>query len=262
MRPTSALRGRVAVVTGSTRGLGLIIAASLAQAGASIVICGREMAGVEAVYGQLAAIPGVEVLGAACDVRRRAEVEEMAAQALDRFGRIDIWINNAAITGPLQPVAEIDPEAWQAVIETNLLGTFHGSQVALTAMLPRNEGKLINVVGAGAREGQTLPPGLSAYASSKAAVLRLTEQLAEEQRASGLSILAMRPAPVTTGLLPGGAGGLPEGIDGKPGRAAGEIIEVGELAVRLAGRETDGVSGRLYDASGGLSRRLKGWLGR
>src|SRR5688572_16021521 len=96
-RPSSVLRGRVAVVTGSTRGIGLMIAASLAQAGASVTICGRTPEGVERAYRQFEAIPGVQVLALECDVRSVASVERLAEQTVSRFGAIDIWFNNAAI---------------------------------------------------------------------------------------------------------------------------------------------------------------------
>lgn len=243
-RPSDALRGKVAVVTGSTRGIGLGIAAHLAQAGASIVVCGRTMESVEAVYEQLAAIPGVQVLGAACDVRSLQDVEGLAEQAVARFGQIDLWFNNAAISGPFASTADVPPEAWREVVDTNLVGAFHGTRVALHYMLPHNQGKIVNLVGTGAREQDRFPASVSAYAASQAGILRFTQVVAREYAGTGLSVLAM-----VSGL----------GIEP---HAATRIQEAGELAVHLAGPATDGVTGKLYEARPGIGQILRGILKR
>lgn len=255
-RPSTVLRGKVAVVTGSTRGIGLMIAAAFAQAGAQLVLCGRTMAGVEAAYHQFEAVPGVEVLGVACDVRRHAEVEALAAQALARFGALDIWVNNAALAGPRAPTAEMPPEAWQAVLETNLLGTFHGTQVALLHMLPRSAGKIITLVDPEASAGKVPPAGLAAYAASKAGVLRFMQSVAAEYQHTPLSLLMLAPGSPATTLFP------PDPLTPAPRRPPTELTEIGEWAVRLASRETDGITGRLYEVEQGLGKTLRGlWRG-
>ncbi|HEX8684369.1 MAG TPA: SDR family oxidoreductase [Ardenticatenaceae bacterium] len=266
-RPDTSLRGKVAVVTGSTRGIGLIIAAYLARAGANIVICGRTMESVEEAYQQFAVIPGVEVLGWACDVRNPDEVQSLAEQAVARFGKIDIWFNNAGISGPFAPTAEMPPEAWREVIDTNLIGTFHGTRVALQQMLPRNSGKIINLVGQGARERDRLHGYLSAYASSKAGVLRFTQAVSREYADTNLSILAMAPGFVRTGLmepdaLTHDAAERLKALDSALRRFGTPIEEAGELAVQLAGPATDGVTGKLYEVKPGLLQVLRGLLRR
>lgn len=266
-RPSSKLRGKVAVVTGSTRGIGLMIAASFAQAGAQIAICGRKMASVEAVYNQLTAIPGVQVLGAECDMRDLDAVKTLAEQTIDRFGKIDVWVNNAGITGAYAQAGDIPADAWADVIHTNLIGTFHGTQVALKHMLPRNEGKIINLIGAGAREKGRLPTYMSAYGSSKAAILRFTQITAEEYQHTNLSILAMSPGFVRTDLmkltpLTPEAEAAYQKLDDALERFGTELVEAGELAVRLASRETDGVTGKIYEVKPSMGKVLKGILGR
>ncbi|HBY98202.1 MAG: SDR family oxidoreductase [Ardenticatenaceae bacterium] len=263
--PSDLLRGRVAVITGATRGIGLHIAAAMAQAGANVVIASRRIEAVEAIYDRFSRIPGVEVLGWAADVTRYADVEALGAQAVARFGQIDIWVNNAGISGPYAATADIPPDRWRQVIETNLVGTFHGTYVALRQMLPRNQGKIINLVGAGAWEGARLPTFLSAYGSSKAGVLRFTQIVAEEYKGTRLSILALNPGMVRTVLTE-----QPEALT-EEARASlarmdwvlatfGSPIEEGAaLAVRMASSETDGITGKLYRVQLGkltLLRRL------
>jgi NAD(P)-dependent dehydrogenase (short-subunit alcohol dehydrogenase family) len=263
--PSNLLRDRVAVITGASRGIGLHIATAMAQAGAKIVIVSRNMAAIEKVYDQFTRIPGVEVLGWAADVTRYEEVEAAAAQAVARFGQIDIWVNNAGISGPYAATADIPPDRWRQVIETNLVGTFNGTHVALRHMLPRNQGKIINLGGAGAWEGARLPTFLSAYGSSKAGVLRFTQIVAEEYKGTGLSILALSPGMVRTDMtehpeaLTDEARATLERMDWVLDTFGSPIEEGAALAVRIASSETDGVTGKLYRVQPGkltLLRRL------
>jgi NAD(P)-dependent dehydrogenase (short-subunit alcohol dehydrogenase family) len=252
-RPSNTLRGKTAVITGGTRGIGLIIAASLAQAGARIAICGRTLESAEGVYAQFSAIPTVEVLALAADVRDRAALHMLAEQTVARFGAIDIWVNNAAIAGPYTPLDLQTSTDWHEIIETNLTGTFNGMQTALRYMLPRNEGKIINVVGSDKH-----PRHQSAYTSSKAAVGALTRSVAEEYAHTAISIIALAPHIVVTGLWEHPA--VNDAADASRNEwektlknEASDLMDIGEMVVRLAGRETNGVSGKIYELK-------KGWF--
>jgi glucose 1-dehydrogenase len=252
-RPSITLKGKTAVITGGTRGIGLIIAASLAQAGAQIALCGRSVESAESVYAQFSSIPMVEVLALAADVRDPAQLTMLAEQTVARFGKIDIWVNNAAIAGPYTPLDQLPRTVWQEIVETNLTGTFNGMQTALRYMLPRNEGKIINIVGS-----EKSPTYQTAYNTTKAGVLALTQHSAEEYIHTNLSIIALAPHFLTTPLWEQPAIGDSaetartqwQTILTKQGS---DLIEVGEWAVRLAGRETDGVSGKVYEIK-------KGWF--
>lgn len=269
LRPSTRLKGKVAVVTGSTRGIGLLMAAALAQAGAHVVISSRSMAAVEAAYEKFAAIPGVQVLGVECDVRDLAQVERLAQRALDRFGQIDVWFNNAGITGPYARTGEIPPDEWRAVIETNLIGAYHGTYVALQHMVPRNAGKIINVLGAGERDiRRTRFEYMSAYATSKAALRRFTLTVAEEYRDTNLSILGFNPGLVKTDLtlqpkpLTEEAAERLKGFSAILDRLATPPEAVAEMAVYLASRATDGETGRIYRLRPSFWTVLKRWLTR
>lgn len=131
-----SLKGRTVVITGGTRGIGRMMAEAIAAAGANVVIAGRDGAAVEAT---VAAVSGVaqggvaqgRVWGMACDVQDLAQVEALAQGAIDRFGSLDVWFNNAAVTHPFGPVLEIPYDRWRQVIDTNLVGTYHGTIAAL-----------------------------------------------------------------------------------------------------------------------------------
>jgi NAD(P)-dependent dehydrogenase (short-subunit alcohol dehydrogenase family) len=254
-RPDQFLTGKVAVVTHSASDIGLIVAASLARAGARITICHREMACVEVAYQHLAAIPGVEVLGAACDLRDLAQVETMGEQVVDRFGRVDLWVNNATTSEPA-PAHDLDPEEWRTAIEMNLMGAFHGTRVALHHMLPRGVGKILNLVTAEqespARSGSSPVGGVSS-----AAILSLTRISAATYRDSGISIIALQHV---------GQGGAtrknqPEGDS----TGGSQLVATGERAARLLGVETDGRTGIIYDPreqESTVARRLLGRIRR
>jgi NAD(P)-dependent dehydrogenase (short-subunit alcohol dehydrogenase family) len=237
-QPERFLSGKVAVVTNSASGLGLFVAASLARAGARIAICHPEMARVEAAYQQLAAIPGVEVLGVACDMRELAEVETMGQQVVDRFGRIDLWVNNAAAPEPAFD-HDLDPQAWRASIDMNLTGAFHGTRVALQHMLPRQSGKILNLVEM-APEGPASATSAGAGDVSAAAILRLTRAGAERYQGTGVSIHAM---PHVAQAHASG-GNQPE----EDPTGADRFVAIGERAARFLGVESDGRTGIIYDA--------------
>lgn len=241
------------MITGATRGIGLMIAASLAQAGAQIALCGRTLESAEAVYAQFSAIPMVQVLALAADVRDSAQLSMLAEQTIARFGAIDIWVNNAGVAADYATLDQLSATSWQETLDTNLTGTFNGMQTALRYMLPRNDGKIINIVGSDKQ-----PQHQTAYATSKAAVLTLTRLTAEEYAQSNLSILALAPHFAATSLWE-----TPAQNDAAENsrtqwhttleKQASDLIDVGEMAVRMAGRETDGITGKVYEVR-------KGWF--
>lgn len=257
MQFSSRLKGRVAVVTGSTRGIGLIIAKSLAAAGAKVVFCSRSSTSVEAVYPQLKDFPDKQVLGVECNVADLNQVEMLAEKTLEQFGKIDIWFNNAAVNRYFGPALDVPADHWKEVIDTNLNGTYHGTMVALKHMLPRNQGKIINLLGAGASDGPA-DSYLSAYATSKAAARRFTLVVAEDYRKTALSILGMNPGLFGTNLTT-----KIEPLNDEAVRRM-KILDFGltwlttspesisKTAVRIASDATNGKTGKIYRCLPGL----------
>ncbi len=191
------LDGKVAVITGGTRGLGLGIARALAQAGAAVVVASRSQKSVyEAV--QLIRAEGRQVSGLAVDVVHLDQMESLAEYAISQFGKLDIWVNNAGTSGPYGPTMDFTPQDFYLVVETNILGVYNGSRTALQHFLLQGSGKLINILG----HGYNRPvPWQNTYGASKAWVLSFTKALAEETKDSHVGVFAFNPGMVLTDLL-------------------------------------------------------------
>lgn len=192
------LNNRVAVITGSSRGLGLAIARAYAAEGASVVLTARTAAAVEQAVAALRDAGG-RATGLACDVADLAQVESLRDHALQAFGQIDIWVNNAGVAGPYGPTAAIPNDAFERVLRTNIYGTYYGSLVALRHFLPRRTGKLINLLGRG-DDGRPARYQNS-YAPTKAWTRSFTLALAQEYRDSGIGIFAFNPGLVDTDMM-------------------------------------------------------------
>jgi NAD(P)-dependent dehydrogenase (short-subunit alcohol dehydrogenase family) len=189
-------RGRVAVVTGSTRGLGFAMARLLGRQGATVVLASRSDADVAAAVERLTA-EGIAVSGRHCDTGELADVEELRDEALSR-GTLDIWVNNAGTSGVFGPTATTPVDDFTRVVRTNILGTFHGSRVALPVFLGQGHGDLVNVYGRGDQGPVALQ---NAYASSKRWVRQFTETLRRETRGTGVRVHGMNPGLVITDML-------------------------------------------------------------
>jgi NAD(P)-dependent dehydrogenase (short-subunit alcohol dehydrogenase family) len=191
------LDGKVAVITGSSRGLGLAIAETYAREGAAVVLAARTQQTVDQAVRELQA-KGYRAAGTACDVGKLEQVEGLAQTAIQAFGQIDIWVNNAGVSGVYGPTAHLPVETFERVVRTNILGVYYGSVVALKAMVPRGTGKLINLLG----RGDSGPVKFqNAYASSKTWVRSFTLALAKEYAESGVGIFAFNPGLVDTDML-------------------------------------------------------------
>src|SRR5512136_1111714 len=145
------LENKIAIITGGTRGLGLAMAQAFVGEGASVVIASRAAEAVTKTVDTLRT-EGGQVSGLACDVSDLAQVQALADHALKAFGRFDIWVNNAGISPAYGPTVHVQPKEFVKATQTNILGTYYGSVVALRHVMPKRSGKLINLIGAGARD--------------------------------------------------------------------------------------------------------------
>ena len=246
------MKGRVAIVTGGGRGIGEAVALALAREGARVVVAAR----TGAELGQVVA--RIEQLGGAAravpsDVSQPAQVERLTRAALDAYGRIDVLVNAAGVPGPIGPLWETDVAAWKRAIEVNLLGTFLCCHAVVPHMITHRRGKIINLSGGGAASPL---PRFSAYGASKAAVVRLTETLAEELREFNVQVNAIAPGLVDTRLQDEVlAAGERAGVQFARVRRLRETGEGGvpgelpaTLAVWLASDRSDGLTGKLIAA--------------
>ena len=191
------LDGKIAVITGSTRGIGLAIAEAYAREGAAVVISSRTQAAVDATVQRLQQA-GFRAAGLACDVAQPEQVSALAALAVQTFGKVDIWFNNAGLETAYGPTMSYSAEDFTKVVQTNILGVYHGSRTALQLFLPQRSGKLINMVGKGYKGPA---PYQNAYGASKAWVLSFTKALAQEYADSGVGIFNFSPGMVITDML-------------------------------------------------------------
>jgi 3-oxoacyl-[acyl-carrier protein] reductase len=245
------LLDKVAIVTGAGRGIGRTIALTFAREGADVVVVSRTFSEVEETASQIRAL-GRRALALKVDISRTEDVDNMVKSALQKFGRIDVLVSNAGILGPIGPLVENDVEHWAETIKVNLIGTFLCCKIVLPIMIKQGWGKIIHLSGGGAAYPR---PRFSAYAASKAAVVRLTETLAEEVKEYNIQVNAIAPGAISTRLhqeilAAGDNAGETALAETK------KVIETGgtpsavpaALAVFLASDESDGLTGKLISA--------------
>jgi NAD(P)-dependent dehydrogenase (short-subunit alcohol dehydrogenase family) len=191
------LQNKVAVITGSSRGLGYAIAEVYAREGAKVVIASRTQKAVDEAVRKLR-LNGAQAEGLACDVSDIQQVEALAEFAVQKFGGLDIWVNNAGLSAPYGPTAHIPSDDFLNVIQTNITGTYNGSVVALRYFAAQKSGKLINLLGRG--DGGSIPLQ-NAYSSSKVWVRNFTRVLAKEYANRGVDVFGFNPGLVKTDML-------------------------------------------------------------
>jgi len=198
----SELEGKVAVVTGGTRGIGYCIAQALLAEGARVFLCGRDSARLRAALESLAATAGDRVDGTVADVRRYEDCRTLIQDAATRFGGLDILVNNAGI-GIMKPVDQLTPEEWDATIETNLSAVFYCCREAIPLLRQRGGGYIFNI---SSLAGVNAFAGGSAYNASKFGVNGFSEAMMQDVRYDGIRVSYIMPGSVGTdfGGIPGG----------------------------------------------------------
>jgi NADP-dependent 3-hydroxy acid dehydrogenase YdfG len=194
----SSLAGKVAIVTGASAGIGVAVARSLADAGANVVLAARRADRIEALARELP----TDALAVACDVADDAQVDALVGAALDRFGQVDVLVNNAGL-GSFARVVDTDPAEWRRMLDVNVTGTFLCSRAVLPGMLERGDGCIVNVCSDVSR--RTFPGG-AAYCASKWAQYAFGQALGAEVREHGIRVGAVLPGMVSTEFN----GGKPE----------------------------------------------------
>ncbi len=252
---TRPLEGRAALITGASQGLGFAIARAYVEAGASVLMCARDAALLERARAQVAALalPGQSVLARPADVSRRNQVEQLATSTLSAFPHLHILVNNAGVYGPMGLIEDVDWDAWVRAIEINLFGSILMCRTFLPHFKAHRYGKIVQLSGGGA----TNPlPRISAYAASKAAIVRFAETLAEEVRDDGIDVNSIAPGALNTRLLDEVLAVGPEGVGPefyerslKQKQQGGAPLEKGaSLAVFLGSAASDGITGKLLSA--------------
>ena len=244
-----ALSGKVAVVTGSARGIGRAIALALARRGADVVISDVDAAGAQAAAAEIAAL-GRRTLAVPCNVMKREEVEALVTRAVAELGRLDILVNNAGITRDTLLV-RMSEEQWDLVLDINLKGTFFGCQAAGKAMMKARSGKIVNLASITGLIGNV---GQANYSASKGGVIALTRTAAKELASRNIQVNAVAPGFIETEMtreLPEKArAAFLENIPlGRPGTPE----DVAALVCFLASPDADYITGQCITIDGGLT---------
>jgi len=249
------LSGKVAIITGANQGLGLEIAHRYLAAGADLMLCARNATMLEQARSDLVAIasPGQKVVAQTADVSVESDVKNVVEQTLDQLNGCHILVNNAGVYGPKGEIESVDWSEWVAAMQINVFGSVLMSRAVLPHFKRQRYGKVIQLSGGGATSPM---PRISAYAVTKAAIVRYAETLAEEVRGTGIDVNAIAPGALNTRMLdeileagPDKVGNAfyERSLKQKESGGAG-LIRGAELAVFLASPASDGITAKLISA--------------
>ena len=245
--------GRVVIVTGGTKGLGEAIAAAFADAGARVALCSRNQADCDAVAERIAKETDGEVVGIACDVARWDALPAFVDRVLDRFGRIDVLVNNAGVNPAPTAIVDVTEEMWDEVLAVNLKGPMRLSALVAPRMAEQGGGSIINV---GSIGGKREVPMQSPYAASKAGLIILSHTMAAEWGKLGVRVNVVNPGPFHTPLMEFGDSVQPGKMDSYKTRTIlgrmGDPEEFVGAIIYLASDAASYVTGDVHDVAGGM----------
>lgn len=246
------LTNKVAIVTGSRRGIGRGIALMMAQAGAKIVVSDINQEECQKVVEEIKKI-GSDGLAVKCDVTNKKEVEEMVRKTIEKFGKLDILVNNAGVA-PFKPFLEITEEDWDRVLDVNLKGYYLCTQAAAKEMVKKGWGRIINIASVAMGQVGIGFPNLTHYCASKGGIVAFTEALALELTPKGINVNAISPGVIATEMA------KPVTEDPKvcqailaraPKGRVGQPEDIAAAAVFLASQEADYITGATLVVDGG-----------
>jgi 3-oxoacyl-[acyl-carrier protein] reductase len=242
------LAGKVAIVTGGNRGIGLAIARLLAEDGASVVVSGRDAARLDAAVKELESL-GAPALGVPADATKREDADRLVEVTRERFGRIDVLVNNAGITRD-QLLVRMKDDDWDQVLDTNLRGVFLMTRAVGKVMMRQKSGRIINIASAAGAMGN---PGQVNYSAAKAGVIGLTKASGRELAHWNILVNAVAPGLIETDMAAAIPAEAREAmLQQVPLKRIGQGREVAEVVRFLAGDGASYVTGQTIHVNGGL----------
>ena len=248
MSEAKTLAGKVAIVTGGNRGIGLAIARLLAEDGASVVVSGRDAARLEAAVKELESL-GAPAMAVAADAAKREDADRLVEATRERFGRIDVLVNNAGITRD-QLLVRMKDDDWDQVLDTNLRGVFLMTRAVGKVMMRQKSGRIINIASTAGAMGN---PGQVNYSAAKAGVIGLTKAAGRELAHWNILVNAVAPGLIETDM----AASIPVEareamLQQVPLKRIGQGREVAEVVRFLAGDGVSYITGQTIHVNGGL----------
>lgn len=237
---------QVAIVTGAASGLGLAISTKLQGLGATVALIDRGGEALDNAAGGL----GERAVGIACDVSSLHDVERMVRQVVEAYGRIDVLVNSAGVTGATGIRShEVDPDDFRFVFDVNVNGCFNTARAVLPHMLERDYGRILHIASIAGKEGNA---GMLAYSASKAAVIGLTKVQGKEYAETGITVNALAPAVIRTAMVEA----MPESqvkymTDKIPMKRCGTLDEIAHMATFIVSPGTSFTTGFTFDMTGG-----------
>ena len=248
MSEGKALAGKVAIVTGGTRGIGLAIARLLAEDGASVVVSGRDAARLDAAVKELESL-GAPAMGVAADAAKREDADRLVEATRERFGRIDVLVNNAGITRD-QLLVRMKDDDWDQVLDTNLRGVFLMTRAVGKVMMRQKSGRIINIASTAGAMGN---PGQVNYSAAKAGVIGLTKAAGRELAHWNILVNAVAPGLIETDMAASIPAEAREAmLQQVPLKRIGQGREVAEVVRFLAGDGASYITGQTVHVNGGL----------
>ncbi|MFE9825595.1 SDR family NAD(P)-dependent oxidoreductase [Streptomyces sp. NPDC005791] len=261
--PVLPLKGRTVLLTGATGALGQLFATAMAEAGANLVVTGRNVETLDRLAHELRERQA-EVLALPTDLGDRESMPRLLAAVGERFDAVDVLVNNAGVTGPAGPLWETDDDAWWHAMEVNLRGSTRACRAVLPGMIERQRGRVINIVSSA---GKHRWPLVSGYSVSKAALIKLGENLAPELEGTGVAVFSYHPGLVDLGItqrqIEGGVTGERWSdevrswlLEQRESRRLADPRRSAEMLVRLAAGEADALSGRYLTVEDDIASQL------
>lgn len=241
------LQGKVAIITGSTSGMGVEEAYRFAAEGAKVVVVGRNQKRLDETCAQIRANGG-ECIGVAGDITTAEGCDELFRKTMEQYGRIDILVNNAGVFDKYVKLLDTTEELWDSIFNINVKAVFRLCKLVLPQMIERHSGAIINI---SSIAGLVANKGGAAYTTSKHAVIGLTKHLSSAYAMEGVKINCICPGTIVTPLIKDVVENIPK--DNVPVRRFGQPEEVADLAVFLASEEAKFMSGAIIPIDGGYT---------